>query len=109
MIGEMISLLVGGITGGTLVSAVLVRRTQKEKNEIDNNIELWDRTYKLIENLENQLATSKQQVETLKGLYAAEKGENKELRKVIERLEMEIAKMEKELEEYKEEAEEGKE
>lgn len=74
----------GAVTG--IIAALLTRASAKESNKTNNNVQLWDRTYKLIESLEKQ-------VEVLRGQLEEEEKENEALRNTIRDLEVKIEQL----------------
>lgn len=82
-----------GVTG-TAITAFFTHKSAKEKQKQDNNVQLWDRTYRLIESLENQVAILKEQLVT-------EEDDNEKLRQTIRELEGQIRHLKWELEEAK--------
>lgn len=74
----------GAVTG--IIAALLTRASAKESNKTNNNVQLWDRTYKLIESLEKQ-------VEVLRGQLEEEEKENETLRNTIRDLEVKIEQL----------------
>ena len=74
----------GAVTG--IIAALLTRASAKESNKTNNNVQLWDRTYKLIESLEKQ-------VEVLRGQLEEEEKENETLRNTIRDVEVKIEQL----------------
>ncbi|WP_373706117.1 hypothetical protein [Jeotgalibaca porci] len=98
---DWIGFLVGGAGIGSIITAVLTRMSSKETNKSDNNVKLWDRTYKLIETQEKQITSLETTVKQLRKQLDAEENENEELRKTIWQLENTINQMKQQLEQAK--------
>lgn len=89
--------LLGSTAVGSIVTAFLTRKSTTEKNKQDNNVELWDRTYKLIEKLETQVANQELTIKTLRSQLVSEEAENEELRQTIYKLERNVIELKREI------------
>lgn len=85
----ILALLIGGSGLGGWISSILSRRSQKESNDID----LLDRAYTEITRLDEI-------IDELKKELRNERGDKRELKRIIDKLETKVQELKNEIDEY---------